>query len=248
MAHPKIIVVGGGLAGLVGHHQDCRDGRSRRPLLHRPGQAVSLGVRAGRHQRRQEPEGRRRHPLAALRRHHLRRRLPGEPATGARRCATRRRASSICSIAWAFPSTARPRVCSTSAASAARSITAPHLPARPRASNCCMRSTSRCGATRPKARSPSTRRGSFSPPSSTTRASATASARSTCAACRCTPSRRKPSSWRPAASAPSSASRRTRWSAPDRRSRRCISKARSTPTASSSRYTPRRFPAKISCA
>ena len=82
MAHPKIIVVGGGLAGLVGHHQDCRDGRSRRPLLHRAGQAVSFGVRAGRHQRRQEPEGRRRLHLAALRRHHLRRRLPRQPAAG----------------------------------------------------------------------------------------------------------------------------------------------------------------------
>ena len=62
---------------------------------------------------------------------------------------TRRRASSTCSTAWACPSTARPRGCSTSAASAARSSTAPPSPAPPPASSSSTPSTSRCAAGRP---------------------------------------------------------------------------------------------------
>ena len=53
---------------------------------------------------------------------------------------------------------------------------------------------------------------------------------------------RTPSSLPPAASARSLASPPTRWSAPARRSRRCISKAAITPTANSFRFTPRRIP------
>jgi succinate dehydrogenase / fumarate reductase flavoprotein subunit len=47
---------------------------------------------------------------------------------------------------------ARRRDCSTFAASAVRFTTGPPLPAQPLASNCSMRSTSRCAATRPRAR------------------------------------------------------------------------------------------------
>jgi hypothetical protein len=60
-------------------HQDRRSRRQGRPLLHRPGQALTLRLRPGRHQRRQEPQGRGRRRLQALRRHHLRRRLPRQP-------------------------------------------------------------------------------------------------------------------------------------------------------------------------
>ncbi len=59
---------------------------------------------------------------------------------------------------------------------------------------------------------------------------------------RSAPSRPTPSSSRPAASARSSASPRTRSSAPARRSRRSTSRARTTPTASSSRSTRRAIP------
>ncbi len=47
-------------------HQDRRSRRHGRPLLHRPGQALALGLRAGRHQRRQGPQGRGRHRPQAL--------------------------------------------------------------------------------------------------------------------------------------------------------------------------------------
>ena len=78
----------------------------------------------------------------------LRRRLPRQPAAGQGACATPRPASSTCSTAWACPSTARPRGCSISAASAARSSTARRSPAPPPASSCSTRSTSRCAAGR----------------------------------------------------------------------------------------------------
>jgi len=84
--------------------------------------------------------------------------------------------------------------------------------------------------------------------SSTISVSATASARSTCAACRCIPSRPRPSSWRPEAMARSLASQPTPSSVRDRRSRRSISKAPTTPTANSSRCIPLAYLAKTSCA
>ena len=73
-------------------------------------------------------------------------------------------------------------------------------------------------------------------------ASAAASAPWICAPWRCAPSRPTPSSSPPAASARSSASRPTPWSAPARRSRRSTSRERSTPTASSFRCIPPRIP------
>ena len=153
-------------------HQNRRSRRQRRSLLHRPRQALPLRLRPGRHQRRQESQGRRRHHRQALRRHHLWRRLPRQPDSRQEPCAKPRPPSSICSTAWACPSIAPPKACSTSAASAARSITAPPSPAPPPASSFSTRSTSRSAATRPKARSKSTRAGSSSPPSSTPKASA----------------------------------------------------------------------------
>ena len=60
-------------------------------------------------------------------------------------------------------------------------------------------------------------------------------------------SRPTPSSWPQAASGPSSARAPTPWSAPGRRSRPFSSRARTTPTASSSRCIPLPFPARTSC-
>ena len=57
----------------------------------------------------------------------------------------------------------------------ARSIIGRHLPERPRGSNCCMRWTSRCGAMKPRARYTSLRGGNSSPPSSTGRETRAAS-------------------------------------------------------------------------
>ena len=79
---PKIIVVGGGLAGLAAVIKIAEMGGQRRSVLHRAGKALALRLRPGRHQRRQKSEGRRRFHLAAFRRHRLRRRLPGQPAAG----------------------------------------------------------------------------------------------------------------------------------------------------------------------
>ncbi len=167
MAHPKIIVVGGGLAGLaatikiaeMGGHVDLF---SIVPVKRSHSVCAQGGINAAKNLKGEGDS-----TWHAFRRHHLWRRLPGEPAAGEGHVRRWRPASSTCSTAWAFPSTARRKGCSTSAALAARSITAPHSPARPPASNCSTRSTSRCGATRPKAKSPSTKPGSFSPPSST---------------------------------------------------------------------------------
>ena len=130
-------------------HQALRGQGPGRPLLARAGQALALGVRAGRHQRERQHEGRGRHAAGAPRRDGLRRRLPRRTSRPSRAWPTRRRASSTCSTAWACPSTARPRACSTSAASAARSSTAPPSPARRPASSSSTRSTSRCAAGRP---------------------------------------------------------------------------------------------------
>ena len=55
---PRFIVVGGGLAGLMAVIKLAEAGRSGRPLFGGAGQALALGVRAGRHQRRGEHQGR----------------------------------------------------------------------------------------------------------------------------------------------------------------------------------------------
>ena len=117
---PRIAVVGGGLAGLMADDQDRRGRRAGRPVLDRAGQALALGVRAGRHQRRGEHQGRGRLARDPLRRHGATAATSSPTSRPSRACATRRRASSTCSTAWACRSTARPRACSTSAASAAR--------------------------------------------------------------------------------------------------------------------------------
>ena len=114
--------MGGGLAGLGRRHQDRRNGRRSRPVLDRPGEALALRLRAGRHQRCQESQGRRRLHLAAFRRHDLRRRLPRQPASGqsdVRGAPGDHRSARSHGRA---PSTALPKACSISAASAARSI------------------------------------------------------------------------------------------------------------------------------
>ncbi len=131
------------------HHQALRGRRPGRPLLPRPGEALALGLRAGRHQRERQHQGRGRLPAGPPRGDRLRRRLPRQPAARQGHGRRRARASSTCSTAWACPSTARPRACSTSAASAARSSTAPPSRARPPASSSSTRSTSRCAAARP---------------------------------------------------------------------------------------------------
>ena len=48
----RVIVVGGGLAGLMTVIKLCEAGHPGRPVLARPGEALALGLRAGRHQRR----------------------------------------------------------------------------------------------------------------------------------------------------------------------------------------------------
>ena len=50
----RVIVVGGGLAGLDDGHQALRGRRPRRPVLARAGEALAHGLRAGRHQRQRE--------------------------------------------------------------------------------------------------------------------------------------------------------------------------------------------------
>ena len=72
-----------------------------------------------------------------------------------RRCwrwPTGRRRSSICSIAWACRSTARPKASAICACSAARCSSEPSSPARRPASNCSTRSMSKPAAGKPKAR------------------------------------------------------------------------------------------------
>ena len=66
MAAPKIIVVGGGLAGLSAVIKIAEMGGEVDLFSIVPGKAFALGVRAGRHQRCQEPEGRGRLNLEAL--------------------------------------------------------------------------------------------------------------------------------------------------------------------------------------
>ena len=163
MAEERLIVVGGGLAGLMTTIKIAELGVPVDVFSFVPVKRSPLRVRAGRHQRRGEQEGRRRHAVGALRRHHLRRRLPRQPAAGQGHVRGRTRRSSTCSTAWACRSTAPPRACSISVASAARSTTAPPSPAPPPASNCCTRSTSRCAATRRRAWCASSSTGSSSP-------------------------------------------------------------------------------------
>src|SRR5438045_2916228 len=76
----------------------------------------------------------------------------------------------------ACPSIERPKDYSIFAASAELCTTAPRSPAPPLASSCCTPSMSRYGATKPKARLTSTSTGSFSPRCSTAIASAAESA------------------------------------------------------------------------
>ncbi len=86
----RVIVVGGGLAGLMTVIKLCEAGVPVDLVLARAGEALALGVRAGRHQREREHQGRRRLAAGAPRRDGLRRRLPRQPA--ARQGDGRRRA------------------------------------------------------------------------------------------------------------------------------------------------------------
>ena len=126
----------------------CEAGRPGRPLLARAGEALALGVRAGRHQRQREHQGRGRLARRSTSKRRSTAATSSPTSRRSRAWPTRRRASSSCSTAWACRSTARPRACSTSVASAARSSTAPRSPARPPGSSSSTRSTSRCAATR----------------------------------------------------------------------------------------------------
>ena len=169
MASPRIIVVGGGLAGLAAVIKIAEAGGtvdlfSIVPVKRSHSVCAQGGINAAKNLK---GEGDTTGSTSTT---------PSTAATSSptrrpsRPCARPRRPSSICSTAWACPSIALPKVCSTSAALAERSTTAPLLPAPPPASNCSTRSTSRCAATSPKAKSKNTRAGSFSPQSSTPKA------------------------------------------------------------------------------
>ena len=62
----KVIVVGGGLAGLMATIKLAEAGVRRRTVLHRSREAFPFRLRAGRNQRRGEHQGRRGFALEAL--------------------------------------------------------------------------------------------------------------------------------------------------------------------------------------
>jgi succinate dehydrogenase / fumarate reductase flavoprotein subunit len=79
MAAPRIIVIGGGLAGLAAVIKIAEAGGtvdlfSIVPVKRSHSVCAQGGINAAK-----EPQGRGRHHRQALRRHHLRRRLPGQP-------------------------------------------------------------------------------------------------------------------------------------------------------------------------
>ena len=151
-AAARFTVVGGGLAGLMttiklaeaGHQVDVF---SIVPVKRSHSVCAQGGINGA-----VNTKGEGDSPGDALRRHAATAATSSPTSRPSRGCATRRRASSTCSTAWACRSTAPPRACSTSAASAARCTTAPPSPAPPPASSCSTRSTSRCAATRSRAR------------------------------------------------------------------------------------------------
>ena len=79
---PKVIVVGGGLAGLMTTIKVAEAGIPVGPVLVRAGQAQPFRLRAGRHQRGGQYQRRGRLAVRASRRHRVRRRLPRQPAAG----------------------------------------------------------------------------------------------------------------------------------------------------------------------
>ncbi len=215
MRHPRIIVVGGGLAGLMTVIRVAEGSRSISSRSSRSSARTRCARRAASTPR--QHQGRGRQPPGPPRRDGLRRRLPRPTSRPSRAWPTRRPASSSCSTAWACPSTARPKACSTSAASAARSSTAPRSPAPPPASSSSTRSTSRCAAAtshdehgiRPRREDgPQVRVLDFLQPSSTTTASASAASRRTSRRWRSAPSRATPWCCARAAAASSSAAPR----------------------------------------
>ena len=82
MAAPRIIVVGGGLAGPCGGHQDRRGRRHGRPVLHRPVKRSHSVCAQGGINAAKNLKGEGDTTWQALRRHHLRRRLPRQPDAG----------------------------------------------------------------------------------------------------------------------------------------------------------------------
>ena len=148
MSEQRFTVVGGGLAGLMttiklaeaGHEVDLF---SLVPVKRSHSVCAQGGINGA-----VNTKGEGDSPGHPLRRHGPAAATSSPTSRREGRCATRRRASSTCSTAWACRSTARRRACSTSAASAARCTTAPRSPAPPPASSCSTRSTSRCAATR----------------------------------------------------------------------------------------------------
>src|SRR5206468_7526966 len=114
------------------------------------------------------------------------------------------------------PFIALPKACSTFAASEEHSITVPRSPVPPPVSSSFMRLMSKCAVTNPKAKLQSTSTGNFSPPCSTATAFAAASAPWICAVWKCAPFLPMRSSSPRAALARSSESPPTPLSAPDR--------------------------------
>ena len=141
-------------------------------------------------------------------------------------CAKLRRGSSICWTAWASPSIARRKACSISAASAARCTIAPPLPAPPPASNFSTLWTSRCAAMKSEGKVKKYEHWEFLSAILDSQTSLPRHLRHGSAhAWKSAPSLPMPSSWPPAALARSSASPPTPSSAPDPRNRRSTSRA-----------------------
>jgi hypothetical protein len=110
MAQHRVIVVGGGLAGLAACVRIAEAGMDVDLFSLVPVKRIAQRLRPGRHQRLQ----RGRTPagllgVRALRRDHLRRGLPRRSAPRCSRWPTGPPRSSTCSTAWASPSTAPPR-------------------------------------------------------------------------------------------------------------------------------------------
>ncbi len=139
------------------------------------------------------------------------------------------RASSICSIAWAFPSMSRPRASVLFVFSADRSSSELSTPARPPASNCSTPWMSKPVVGKPTAKSPNTNSGNSSGPCCTMGNASELSLR-TCARCKSAPSAPTPSSWPPAETECSSAKAPCPSSAPAAHSRAATRPAHATPT------------------
>ena len=150
MRHPKIIIVGGGLAGLMAAIRVAEARRACGTFFDRAREALAFRLRAGRDQRRKKSERRRRFHLEAFRRHDLRRRFPRQPAAGERHVRGRachhrfarshgRDVQSHARRLARFPTIRRHAL-----------STALLLPAPPPDSNSSTRSTSKSGAPNPK--------------------------------------------------------------------------------------------------